>query len=126
MAASSQAQAQMLHRMGNGVPPQSPEAGASLMLRVNSGALGGLGAHTLSGAPPLGSPPAVGNLSPEGGAGALRVPGGAGAPGGALSGGPGGSQGVDAATTAAMLRTMSPPSSGGVAQRALGAMGGLV
>ena len=125
MAASSQVQAQMLHRMSNGVPPQSPDAGASLMLRVNSGALGGLGAHTLSGAPPLGSPPAVGNLSPEGGAGALRVTGGAGASGGALSGGPGGSQ-VDAATTAAMLRTMSPPSSGGVAQRALGAMGGLV
>lgn len=120
----------MMHRMGNGAPPASPN-GAGLMLRVSSGPLGpALGARQLSGVPSLGSPPAVGTLSPEA-AGALRMPGGSGGSGGSgrgVPGGPpGGPAGVDAATTAAMLRTMSPTAAAG-AQRtvSIGAMGGLV
>ena len=126
----ARAQAQMMHRMGNGAPPASPD-GAGLMLRVPSGALGpALGPRQLSGVPSLGSPQAVGTLSPEA-AGVLRMPGGSGGSGGSgrgVPGGPpGGPPGVDAATTAAMLRTMSPTAAAG-AQRTLsiGAMGGLV
>jgi len=122
-AAAAQAQAQMLHRMSNGAPPQSPD-GASLLLH-GPAAAAGLDARALGGVPPLGSPPAgAAALAADAGGGGLRIPG---PPAGPLGAGAGGAPGAEAATSAAMLRTMSPPG-GSAPQRtvSIGAMGGLV